>query len=209
MCSSDLICVGLQWEAFMTMIEPLASEIPLMVVLGNHERDDPGTGSIGNKDSGGECGVATSRRFSMPMTAPANVITYYAYSEGSVAIVMVDSEISIAEGSPQHTFLTNALRVDRSITPWLVVALHRPVYGETRNTDFAALEKLFIENKVDLVLQGHEHDAQVRLFAVFSLFVSLSLCLTLRRLIRPHVRFLTKIVFQVLITLVTMHQCML
>ena len=73
------------WDTFMTGIEPVASRVPYMVGIGNHEYDwgrrggphgapdasgalrpyDPDWGNYGN-DSGGECGVAAAMRFQMP-----------------------------------------------------------------------------------------------------------------------------------------------
>lgn len=74
------------WDTFMEGIEPVASKIPYMVGIGNHEYDwkhqsssgskdpsgatrpyDPDWGNFGN-DSGGECGVAAAMRFTMPGT---------------------------------------------------------------------------------------------------------------------------------------------
>lgn len=71
------------WEAFMSLIQPLAQRAPFMVAAGNHEvgwtsgapgtRDAAGVaepyrpswGNYGN-DSGGECGVPTAARFVAP-----------------------------------------------------------------------------------------------------------------------------------------------
>ena len=73
------------WDAWMKMIEPFASRVPVMVGVGNHEYDhsqgggdrDPsgvesddgfhptwGEGSF--KSEGGECGVPVSKRFAVP-----------------------------------------------------------------------------------------------------------------------------------------------
>jgi acid phosphatase type 7 len=65
--------------------------------------------------------------------------------------------------SPQYAFLAAALAaVDRSITPWLIVAFHRPMYyGSTRDANFAQFEALLMQYQVDLVLTGHVHYAMV------------------------------------------------
>ena len=53
-----------KWELFMDQIEIVATSVPYMTGQGNHEQDWPNTGVIWNvEDSGGECGVATERRF--------------------------------------------------------------------------------------------------------------------------------------------------
>jgi hypothetical protein len=56
------------------------------------------------------------------------------------------------------------LGVNRSLTPWLVVGMHRPMYNVRADGDFIIdqgmvknLEALFLEAKVDLALSGHYH----------------------------------------------------
>ena len=62
-----------EWDRFMEMIEPIASRVPYMTSMGNHERDFPLSGStIGAGDSGGECGVPTQARFHMPTCPQPN-----------------------------------------------------------------------------------------------------------------------------------------
>jgi hypothetical protein len=62
-----------EWDRFMAQIEPISSYVPYMTGMGNHERDFPGSGnSIGQGDSGGECGVTTQARFHMPTCAAPN-----------------------------------------------------------------------------------------------------------------------------------------
>ena len=47
--------------------EPLVANVPYMLSHGNHERDWPDSGGkLAGDDSGGECGVATERRYLMP-----------------------------------------------------------------------------------------------------------------------------------------------
>ena len=60
------------WDVWMDMIQPIASRVPVMVGVGNHEYDhsdggfqpDWGEGSF--KSEGGECGVPISKRFAVP-----------------------------------------------------------------------------------------------------------------------------------------------
>ena len=76
--------VGHVWDVYMNMIQYYASSVPITVGVGNHEYDHTGGGKgrdpsgvisdggfqpyWGNfkDDSGGECGVPTSKRFSVP-----------------------------------------------------------------------------------------------------------------------------------------------
>jgi hypothetical protein len=83
------------WDEWLNMIEPIASRVPYMISVGNHEYDyeeggnsgrDPSLSNITNgyhpswgnfeNDSGGECGVPTAKHFSMPKsTVPTSAIS--------------------------------------------------------------------------------------------------------------------------------------
>lgn len=225
------------WDSFMEAIEPVASRVPYMVAVGNHEYDysrggnqkgadpsgggpySPGWGNFGN-DSGGECGVTVATRFSMPgadfqglpprlnasVSAaaasggvqasvagsgssssgekshastgssdnaveshrhyPANPPFWYSYDYGSVHFVVVSSEHNLHKHSQQYKWLKHDLkRVDRCVTPWVVLAMHRPMYvvfphksnrivGEHLRRQ---LEALLNKHRVDLVFSGHVH----------------------------------------------------
>ena len=80
---------------------------------------------------------------------------------------MVSSEHSLSKGSRQYTWLEDNLkRVDRNLTPWIIIESHRPMYiGErTSPEEFVVgrvmryeFEDLLIQYKVDLLLAGHFH----------------------------------------------------
>lgn len=63
--------------------------------------------------------------------------------------------------APRYPLL--ATRFPRiSPPPAVFVAFHRPLYyGGTRDDNFAQIESLLMQYKVDLVLTGHVHNAQV------------------------------------------------
>jgi acid phosphatase type 7 len=124
-------------------------------------------------DSGGEGSVPTFRRFRSPGSGsgdPAvipvgNAIFWYSLSIGCVHVLQLSSEHDFTIGSQQFLWIQDDLnRVDRSVTPWVVVTLHRPmmtpVAGSQFNTSVGMilnLENLFLEYGVDLVLGGHVH----------------------------------------------------
>jgi len=55
----------------------------------------------------------------------------YSYDQSLVHTVMLSSEHNMTIGSSQYVWLENDLaKVNRSITPWLVVEMHRPMYSE-------------------------------------------------------------------------------
>ena len=121
----------------------------------------------GGQDSGGECGVPTSRRFAMPQGSPgSNGVFWYSFTAGNVHVAMVSSEHDPSPSAPMGAWLARDLAaVDRSVTPWLVLGIHRPMYEtEAYAGDFAVanglreiLEPLLLATKVDVVIAGHYH----------------------------------------------------
>ncbi|KAA6417699.1 MAG: nucleotide pyrophosphatase phosphodiesterase [Trebouxia sp. A1-2] len=188
------------WDTFMDYIEPYSSRAPYMIGIGNHEYDyrtgkekhrshskdpsgasspyDPDWGNYGN-DSGGECGVATARRFIMPEAyldaaqqeaanhgSSVNSPFWYSFDYGSVHFVMLSTEHDVTPGSHQYRWLEQHLEgIDRCLTPWLVVGMHRPMYVVHPHKSNrivaehlrASLESLFNQYNVDLVVSGHVH----------------------------------------------------
>lgn len=153
-----------RWDAEMSVLETMASRVPLMVGDGNHERTAPGTGCVydGN-DSGGECGVPTHARFPMPSPNGNLSAFWWSLDQGSVHIAMINTELPLAAGSPQHVWLAADLAaVDRAVTPWVIVSGHRPLYHDNVvEAPLLPMEELLFENQVDLVLAGHVHYAQL------------------------------------------------
>lgn len=160
-----------EWDRWLEMIEPLAASAPYAVVEGNHERDFFGARNASvwlGGDSGGECGVPTETRFPMRVGDGGSVERWYSFAQGPVLFAMINTELPLDEASPQYAWLGDVLRaVDRSITPWVVVAGHRPMYsstsinrpGQYRDEVVGAIEPLLYDNKVDLALWGHVHNA--------------------------------------------------
>ena len=172
--------VAYQWDKWMSLIEPYSSQVPYMINVGNHEQEHtvggekdpsraPGNGfhpSWGNygHDSGGECGVPVYNRFHMPENG--NQPWWYSFENGLVHFTVLSTEHNFTHSSPQYTWLENDLKlVDRTHTPWIIVATHRPMYSSQRiPADFKVathirqiLEPLFYKNKVNLFVSGHIH----------------------------------------------------
>ena len=177
---SYAIGLAYRWEMWMSLIEPYSVLAPYMIGIGNHEQEHivggekdpshaPGNGfhpSWGNygHDSGGECGVPVYNRFHMPENG--NQPWWYSFEYGLVHFTVLSTEHNFTQGSPQHTWLRNELSsVDRSRTPWLIVSCHRAMYSsEQYFVDNQvgehirhALEPIFHEYRVDLVVVGHYH----------------------------------------------------
>mmetsp|Transcript_35730 Transcript_35730/g.75820 ORF Transcript_35730/g.75820 Transcript_35730/m.75820 type:complete len:567 (-) Transcript_35730:75-1775(-) len=165
------------WDQFFAQVEPVASRVPWMVTVGNHERDWEGSGSsVGTKDSGGECGVPSQTKFRMPWDTARqpNDRPWYSFDFGPVHFLMMSTEHPL--NGTQGVFMEHDLSsVDRSKTPWVVAVGHRPMYIDSgfnpddRSHDsdygFAAyyqgqVEAIFLKHGVDAVLGAHHHSYQ-------------------------------------------------
>ncbi|GAD97726.1 hypothetical protein NECHADRAFT_87328 [Paecilomyces variotii No. 5] len=114
----------------------------------------------------------------------ANPPFWYSFEYGMVHVTMIDTETDFPEapdgpdgsaglnggpfGSPnqQVDFLTADLAsVDRTVTPWVIVAGHRPWYstGDSSNVCSPcqdAFESILYQYGVDLAVFGHVHNSQ-------------------------------------------------
>ncbi|XP_023529683.1 probable inactive purple acid phosphatase 27 [Cucurbita pepo subsp. pepo] len=163
-----------EWDFFLHLIKPIASRVPYMTAIGNHERDYDQSGSVYRlPDSGGECGVPYETYFQMPTFGKDQ--PWYSIEMASVHFTVVSTEHPFTPGSPQYEWMKKDMAsVNRSRTPWLVFTGHRPMYSSIRefipsvDPNFvAAVEPLLLQNKVDLVLFGHVHNYE-RTCSVFN-----------------------------------------
>lgn len=176
------------WDSFLQGLSPFAGRVPYMIAVGNHEQGynarkgsfaaltdpsgatEPYRPSWGNygPDSRGECGVIAARRFHMPdyKGRRDNAPFWYGFDYGSVHFTTISTEHSLVPGSRQYKWLEAELAaVDRCVTPWLVVLLHRPMYvvfphksnREVGEHIRAQIEPLLLQHKVDLTVAGHVH----------------------------------------------------
>ena len=166
------------WEQWMHLIEPLASRVPYMVGIGNHEVDflkafasnsnmddgfHPSWGNYGH-DSGGECGVPTLNRFHMPDNGKG--VYWYSFEYGPVHFTLMSTEHNFTRGTQQYEWLDRDLRgVDRNKTPWLILVGHRPMYTSEKYHDDHVVslhiqeevEDLLHQHKVDIAIWSHYH----------------------------------------------------
>jgi hypothetical protein len=158
------------WEQFLYQIRNVSRQLPWMVTAGNHERDYPGSGSYyGGTDSGGECGVPYIHRFSMPQPSPNPDDYWYSLNHGPIHWVVLSTEHPWWEGTEQYAWMEQDLQsVDRSVTPFLFVAGHRPMLLDTtypnmttEATEFRnAVQPLLLKYKADAAFWGHHHSYQ-------------------------------------------------
>jgi hypothetical protein len=167
---------GAIWQAWLAAMQPIASRIPLMTSIGNHEANWPGVGDAWNTsslDSGGEGGVPYAHFFPMPKTS-GSTTPWYSLDLGPVHVVVLSSEHDVS--SPTSTQvqwlaadLESAHSSGASAPAWTVVLAHRFFYIDSSNPDGdgaagatlrAHLEPLFVRHRVAFTFTGHHHSYQ-------------------------------------------------
>ncbi|KAF1862398.1 hypothetical protein Lal_00026930 [Lupinus albus] len=149
-----------QWDTFGRLIEPYASQRPWMVTTGDHDVEKI---TIVHRRSF----TAYNTRWLMPFDeSGSNSNQYYSFYKAGVHITMLGSYTDFDSNSDQYKWLQADLqKVDRNVTPWVVVIIHAPWYnsntahqGEYETVDGKAqLEDLIYQNHVDLVISAHIH----------------------------------------------------
>lgn len=118
-------------------------------------------------DSGGECGIPTQVRFPSPTRDSASQDAgWWSLTHASATFIMINTEMAVGPGSDQYAFLEATLAaVDRSVTPWVILLGHRPMYyvsdakeGGARDAMFGVFEDLLMQYKVDVAMWGHVHN---------------------------------------------------
>ena len=105
--------------------------------------------------------MPSAARFRSPDNG--NGIFWYSFEVGNVHVAMVSSEHDPAVGAPMGDWLVADLAGgDRSVTPWLILGIHRPLYEtEQYAGDFAVaaglrglMEAYLLKYGVDVVVAG-------------------------------------------------------
>ena len=141
------------WDLYGIQSQPVAATRPWMVTNGNHER-------FYNYS-------AYRNRYSMPAERSSGSLDnfWYSYDYGNVHWISISSEHDLDDGSIQKEWLTNDLAQAasperRAQVPWIVLALHKPLYcsADGWGTSYAdLLEPLCLQYGVDLTITGHMH----------------------------------------------------
>ncbi|XP_072950417.1 purple acid phosphatase 15-like isoform X1 [Typha angustifolia] len=145
-----------RWDDWARFMEPLISEVPIMVVEGNHEIEE----QVGSKIF-----EAYSSRFAFPSYESGSFSTfYYSYNAGGIHFIMLGAYTSYNRTGEQYKWLERDLaNVDRTVTPWLIATWHPPWYSTYRSHYKEAecmrveMEELLYLHGVDIVFSGHVH----------------------------------------------------
>lgn len=152
MIVGDLVGMGWkkeQWEHdFFASMRPLFSHVPLLPVIGNHDRN--------------------ARIYYDLMATPAPEYCY-TYTTGDVQFFVIDTNRDVRPGSPQYQWLESALKA--STAKWKVAAHHHPPYSSDNDdygdsnvepttdgeVDIRPLCTLYDTYGVDMCFAGHIH----------------------------------------------------
>lgn len=148
------------WDSFGRFVQSYASARPWMVTQGNHEVEAFPILHV-------HPFVAFNTRWRMPHEESGSASNlYYSFDAAAAAvhIVMLGSYTEFHTDSEQYKWLAADLaKVDRQVTPWIVVLLHAPWYntnaahqGEGESMRLA-MESLLYQARVDVVFAGHVH----------------------------------------------------
>jgi hypothetical protein len=138
-------------------MSPYAHYRPWMVTEGNHEMEyipllAPSFRSY-------------NTRWDMPYAESGSTSNlYYSFDVASAHVFMLGSYTDFGVGSEQYNWLLADLKkVDRSVTPWLVVVLHAPWYNSNSahqgdgDQMMEVMEPILYQAKVDILFAGHVH----------------------------------------------------
>ncbi|MEW5304742.1 MAG: hypothetical protein WDW36_007333 [Sanguina aurantia] len=158
------------WDQEGRLMQPLISKIPYLTVPGNHEAeyangvsgqvlpDDPMFSQNAFNSWWNRYGMAN------PTTAGVKIAPWYSSNVGPAHIVGLSAYLSTLPGSAQFKWLAADLAaVDRTVTPWVVVMMHPPLYNtvsyhyKAADCQRANLETLFYKHGVDIYVAGHVH----------------------------------------------------
>ncbi len=131
------------WENFKEITKELRASASFYAVMGNHEE-------------GGEKFFADLFHF------PGNGRWYQAEVRG-IRFIMLDYLLPLDKDSEQFIWLKDQLDAPAGKTKFTIIVMHKPLWstglhGHDEWKPAADLEKLFKEQKVDMVISGHDHD---------------------------------------------------
>eukprot|EP01031_Cornospumella_fuschlensis_P010169 gene10169-12470_t len=117
------------WDFYLDMMGPVSAGALYLTTVGNHESDWYNSASLyNNSDSGGECGILTTRLIPMPAPATTNA-PWWSYEVGLMHFIGISTEHPYTIGSPQYLWLESDLKaIDRTRTPWVIFGGHRAMY---------------------------------------------------------------------------------
>ncbi|MDP6324295.1 MAG: metallophosphoesterase family protein [Candidatus Thalassarchaeaceae archaeon] len=138
------------WDGWFNFQQDSMTRIPWVTAVGNHE-NEPGYEFAPYEHRFDSDGQAESEIF------------WYSRDFPGVHMVFMSTEHDYSAGSVQFSWLEQDLStVDRDVTPFVIVYGHKPMYSSNSYHGSevelrSALEALYVNHEVDLVIAGHDH----------------------------------------------------
>ncbi len=138
------------WDDWFNFQQDSMTVIPWVTAVGNHE-NEPGYGF-----------TPYEHRFDSDGQIESEVF-WYSRDVPGVHMVFMSTEHDYQPGSTQYAWLEQDLgSVDRESTPFVIVYGHKPMYSSNSYHGSevelrSALEALYVNQGVDLVIAGHDH----------------------------------------------------
>lgn len=175
-----------RWDSWGRLVEPVVSQLPLMVLPGNHEVEfDLNTNDVFNpyrnrfRMPGGtedyrrpSASVMRQKSYTWDLEYEGGS-SYYSFDIGFLHVIALNTytttDTTLSDGTVKKTqqlWLEKDLAgVDRRKTPFIIVTMHGPLYNTNKlhqdekatNTIKSWAEPLFNQYKVDAVFAGHVH----------------------------------------------------
>jgi 3',5'-cyclic AMP phosphodiesterase CpdA len=146
--TGDLVSYGVQlaeWQRFFTIEGRVVAELPLMAIMGNHDRSSRGYFRqffLADLVSGGQ--------------------RYFSRDWGNLRVVAFDDQVEYREGSEQYRFVNEKLAEGASKGMYLVLATHEPPFSSGKHGSNLKMRRvmrpLTVRHGVELVVSGHEHN---------------------------------------------------
>ncbi|KAK3187877.1 hypothetical protein Dsin_027438 [Dipteronia sinensis] len=142
-----------RWDYWGRFMQPLVSNVPTMVVGGDHEIE---------QQAENQTFAAYSSRFAFPSEESGSMSSlYYSFNAGGIHFVVLGAYTPFEKSSDQYKWLERDLSdVDREVTPWLVAAWQTPWYS-TYSSHYreaecmrVEMEDLLYQYGVDIVFNG-------------------------------------------------------
>ncbi|WP_217588274.1 metallophosphoesterase, partial [Lentibacillus saliphilus] len=136
-----------QWELFKDASQGLADQLPLMMVLGNHDVYGDGANIFKNL-------------YAYPQNGPDGKDNFvYSFDYSNVRFIMLNSEFGVQDMKEQEEWIRE--EIASAGDKWTIVMFHRSPYkSNPKRGDDATMSvfaPLLEELDVDLVLSGHDH----------------------------------------------------
>lgn len=148
-----------RWDTWGRMVSNHTSRLVWMYTEGNHEIE----ASHDKYDTPDF--LAYMKRFKMPYEhCGSDTQLYYSYDVAGAHIIMLGSYAEYDIDSAQYEWLKQDLiKVNRRITPWIIVGMHAPWYNSNHNhygegeEMRRVMEPLLYQHGVDFIVSGHVH----------------------------------------------------